>query len=270
MNPTVKSPILPKATIYVVIPAYKVKKQILKTIRQIGNEVDGIIVVDDACPENSGDWVLQNSKDARVSVLYNPHNMGVGGAVVRGIENALEQKADIIVKVDGDGQHDPSLIPLMLNPIITGEADYTKGNRFVSLDSIKKMPKIRLIGNIVLSLITKVSSGYWNLFDPTNGYIAVHKRILNQLPLHKLSHDFFFESEMLFRIYLLGARVTEIPMKAIYRGEISSLKPHKVLVPFLYKHALCICKRIGLAGYSVLQTSILACRRYSVRGTGLL
>ena len=155
--------------IAVVIPCYRVTKHVLEVIAKIGAEVSAIFAVDDCCPDASGDFITENCNDARVVVLRNPENMGVGGATLTGYRAAIEAGADVIVKIDGDGQMDPSLIPAFIAPIIEGEADYTKGNRFFDLEEIRAMPKTRLLGNAVLSFATKLSSGYWNLFDPTNG-----------------------------------------------------------------------------------------------------
>ena len=200
--------------IAVVIPSYKVKAHILNVISSIGPEVDLIYVVDDKCPQESGNHVLMNNKDERVKVIFNDTNKGVGGAVMNGYQSAIADGAEIIIKIDGDGQMDPSLIVDFIRPIIDGEADYTKGNRFFNLESLASMPKIRLFGNAVLSLMTKLSSGYWNLFDPTNGYTAIHADIAKYLPFEKISNRYFFETDMLFRLNTLKAVVIDIPMEA--------------------------------------------------------
>ena len=184
--------LLPRPTlIAVVIPCYKTRKHILGVISKIGAEVFRIYVVDDCCPDNSGEFVLENCKDDRVYVIRNSKNLGVGGAVMVGYKAAIKDDADIIVKVDGDGQMDPSLIPDFVAPIQSGEADYTKGNRFFDLEVIRAMPKVRLFGNAVLSFMTKLSSGYWDLFDPTNGYIAIHVDVARHLPFEKISRRIF-------------------------------------------------------------------------------
>ena len=167
-----------KLKIAVVIPAYKVREQILGVINQIPKEVSNILVVDDGCPENTGDYVEESSKDIRVVVIRHKENLGVGSAVLSGYKYALSLDISVVIKIDGDGQMDPSLVPYFYNPILSGEADYTKGNRFYSLHSIKLMPLLRIVGNSALSFITKFSSGYWNILDPTNGYTAVSRSIL--------------------------------------------------------------------------------------------
>lgn len=230
--------------IAVLIPSYKVKSHILEVIRLIGPEVCKIYVVDDCCPDGSGDFVIQHCTDERVIVLRNPVNLGVGGAVMTGYRTAIADGIDIIVKIDGDGQMDPSLISDFVSPIIAGNADYTKGNRFFNLEKISEMPKIRLFGNAVLSFMTKLSSGYWELFDPTNGYTAIHSEVAKHLPLDKISQRYFFETDMLFRLNTLGAVVIDIPMDAKYEDEVSNLKVSKVIGEFLLKHIRNFGKRI--------------------------
>jgi len=161
-----------------------------------------------------------------------------------GYKAAIEAHADVIVKVDGDGQMDPTLISAFIAPIISGEADYTKGNRFFDLEAIRAMPPIRIFGNAVLSFMTKLSSGYWDLFDPTNGYTAIHANVARHLPFAKISRRYFFETDMLFRLNTLRAVVVDVPMDANYGDEVSNLKIRKILGEFLYKHARNLMKRI--------------------------
>ena len=183
-------------------------------------------------------------KDKRIRVFFNKTNLGVGGAVMTGYKQALKDGIDIIVKVDGDGQMDPKLIPDFVKPIIEGKCDYTKGNRFFFLENVSKMPTLRLIGNAFLSLLTKISSGYWDLFDPTNGYTAISKKVLIHLPLEKVSKRFFFETDMLFRLNTIRAAVMDIPMNAKYDDEVSNLKVSRILFEFLFKHLRNFIKRV--------------------------
>ena len=230
--------------IVIVIPCYRVTSYILDVIARIGDEVSTIFAVDDCCPDGSGDFITKNCTDSRVVVLRNPHNLGVGGAVLTGIVPQLNAGAKVIVKIDGDGQMDPRLISVFIAPILAGEADYTKGNRFFDLEGIRDMPKIRLFGNAVLSFMTKLSSGYWNLFDPTNGYTAIHADVARHLPFEKISRRYFFETDMLFRLNTLRAVVVDVPMDARYGDEVSSLKISKILSEFLFKHVRNFSKRI--------------------------
>lgn len=228
----------------VVIPCYKVTRHIQEVIDGIGDEVQQIYVVDDACPEGSGRLVEENVKDQRVQVLFHSENQGVGGAVLTGYRAAIDGGADVIVKVDGDGQMDPALIPDFIWPILACEADYTKGNRFYDLEEIRAMPGMRLFGNAVLSFMAKLSTGYWDLFDPTNGYTAIHADVARHLPFSKISKRYFFETDLLFRLNTMRAVVVDVPMSAKYGEEVSNLKISKIIGEFLFKHARNFSKRI--------------------------
>jgi len=228
----------------VVIPCYKVKRHILDVIQGIGPECFRIYIVDDCCPDSSGEFVRLNCTDARVVVLQNKVNMGVGGAVMVGYQAAIADGMDVIVKIDGDGQMDASLLLNCIAPILSGEADYTKGNRFFDLEKVRAMPKMRLLGNAALSFMTKLSSGYWNLFDPTNGYTAIHRDVARRLPFEKISQRYFFETDMLFRLNTVRAVVVDVPMQAKYGDEISNLKISKIIGEFFVKHIRNFGKRI--------------------------
>lgn len=232
------------AAIAVVIPSFRVTRHILGVIEGIGPEVVRIYVVDDKCPDQSGAFVRANCQDPRVVVLEHEENQGVGGAVMTGYQAAIRDGMEVIVKVDGDGQMDARLIPDFVAPILNGEADYTKGNRFFDLEQIRQMPPVRLFGNAVLSLMTKLSSGYWDLFDPTNGYTAIHADAARHLPFDKISKRYFFETDMLFRLNTFNAAVVDVPMDASYGDEVSNLKISKIVTEFLFKHMRNFGKRI--------------------------
>jgi glycosyltransferase involved in cell wall biosynthesis len=167
----------------------------------------------------------------------------VGGALVTGYRAALAEGADIVVKVDGDGQMDPAFLPTLVRPIVAGRADYAKGNRFYDLESLRAMPRVRLFGNAMLSLVSKVASGYWDIMDPTNGYTAIHRVALAALPLDKVDGGYFFESDMLFRLYTIRAVVRDVPMPARYEDETSSLNIGRVAVSFPLKYLRAAGKR---------------------------
>ena len=258
-----------QAKIAVIIPSYKVTAHILDVLARIGPEVAAVYVVDDCCPEGSGDLVEAHCIDSRVKVIRHQVNGGVGAAVITGYMAALDDGMDIMVKIDGDGQMDPGMVPDFVAPILAGEADYTKGNRFFDLEQIQAMPTIRLFGNAVLSFFNKISSGYWNLFDPTNGYTALHRDVARSLPFARISERYFFESDMLFRLNTLQAVVVDIPMNATYGDEVSNLRISKVAGEFFKKHIKNTCKRIFYNYYlrdlslASLQLPLGACSRCS-------
>jgi dolichol-phosphate mannosyltransferase len=220
----------------VVIPCYKVKTHIIDVISKIPPQIKKIYIVDDCCPENSSSHVEINNNDDRVSIIRHQTNLGVGGAMKTGFKAAIKDGMEIVVKIDGDGQMDPSLIPMFSKPIHDGEADYTKGNRFYDLTHISQMPFIRILGNSSLSLMTKLSTGYWNVFDVNNGFVAIHANVLSHINLEKVSDRYFFESDMLYQIGLLRGKVVDIPMDALYADEESNLKIRKIFLEFLFKH----------------------------------
>ena len=229
--------------IAVVIPCYAVRAHILGVLGRIGPEVAAVYVVDDACPESTGQYVTASCSDARVRVLANEKNLGVGGATMRGYAAAMADGMDILVKLDGDGQMDPERIPALVRPLLEGKADYAKGNRFFNLDDVSAMPTVRLVGNSMLSLVNKVSSGYWDLMDPTNGFTALHATVCRALPLDKIARDYFFESDMLFRLATLRAVVVDVPMPAHYGDDKSHLRVGRVAATFPGRFLMRTCKR---------------------------
>lgn len=230
--------------IAVVIPCYRVRSHILGVLSAIGHEVSRIYVVDDCCPEGSGRLVEEKCSDPRVHIIWHSENRGVGGALKSGYRQAIEDGMEIVVKIDGDGQMDPKLIPLFIRPILAGEADYSKGNRFYDLEKIRSMPAIRIFGNAVLSMVAKFSTGYWNVFDVTNGYTAIHTKVLRKISFTKISDRYFFETDMLFRLNTIRASVIDIPMDAVYGDEKSSLKISSILTDFTLKHLKNSFKRV--------------------------
>jgi glycosyltransferase involved in cell wall biosynthesis len=231
--------------IAVVVPAFKVADHIHTVIESIPEHVHHIIVVDDCCPQASGKRAEQLNR-SNLTVLYHERNLGVGAAVVTGYKKALELGCDIMVKIDGDGQMDPERMDDFCKPLADDKADYTKGNRFRSYKSLKTMPKLRLLGNSGLSFWIKGASGYWNVMDPTNGYTAIHKRVLNKLNLGKLSKRFFFETDMLIHLNLTNAVVKDIDIDAKYEDEGSSLSMKKAIFQFPPKLIAGMIRRIFL------------------------
>jgi dolichol-phosphate mannosyltransferase len=230
--------------IAVVIPCYKVRNQIIQVIDTIPNWIKFIIIVDDCCPEESGSFIKEKFSDSRIIVIRNEKNLGVGGSVLQGYRVALECNARIVVKIDGDGQMDSTKIFKLINPILEGKADYTKGNRFYNLDRIGSMPLHRIVGNAGLSFFSKLSTGYWSIFDPNNGFTAISGEMISNLPLAKVDERYFFESDMLFRLNLARAVVVDVAIDAVYGDEKSNLSAIKSIFEFSLKHSRNFLKRL--------------------------
>ena len=243
------------AGVAVVIPCYRETAHVMAVVSGIGAEVDAIYVIDDACPDATGALVERECKDSRVRVIRHEHNKGVGGATITGYRQALADGHAVIVKLDGDGQMDASLIPRLIQPVLDGSADYAKGNRLHAMHGVSEMPWPRIFGNLVLSFASKFSSGYWDVLDPTNGFTAIHADALKGLPLDKLSEGYFFESDMLAHLGLARAVVRDIPMKARYGSEESGIRIPKIVPEFVAKHIRATCRRL-LVTYFIRETNM--------------
>ena len=231
--------------IAVVIPCYKVSRHLAGVLSRIGSEVTAIYCVVDGCPDGSFEIATQAaSADPRIRVISLSKNSGVGFAFISGTKQALSDGAEIIVKLDGDGQMHPEQIPLMVEPLVHDDADFAKGNRFFHLEDLQSMPILRMLGNAGLSFFSQLSTGYWNLFDPTNGFIAMQSQLARRVPWDKVHRRFFFESDLLFRLYTLRAVVVDVPMKSHYGSEQSNLSVFKALMQFPFFHLLNFVKRI--------------------------
>jgi dolichol-phosphate mannosyltransferase len=238
-------PLSPLGPIAVVIPCYQATATIRDVLAGIGPEVAAIYCVDDASTDDTAAVVTQAmSRDNRIHLILRSVNGGVGAAMVDGYRAAIADGARALVKIDSDGQMNPLLIAHFAAPILEGQADYVKGNRFFTVDSVRSMPALRIVGNAGLSFLTKLSTGYWDLFDPTNGYTAIHADVAAALPLDRLHRRYFFESDLLFRLGITRARVVELPMTARYGQETSHLSVTKCLLTFPGLHARNILKRI--------------------------
>lgn len=233
-----------RTKIAVVIPCYKVAEHINAVLSTIPQQVFKVYVVDDKCPEETGRLVEASNPPDRITVIFHEENKGVGGATKTGIQRALDDGAEIIVKIDGDGQMDPRLIPAFVAPIVASQADCSKGNRFFDIDGIRSMPPLRIFGNSVLSFMAKLSTGYWHIFDPTNGFLAFHAAVARHVPWGKIADSYFFETDLLFRLNLLRAVVAEVPMKAVYGNEQSSLSVPQETLRFFSGHCRNFVKRL--------------------------
>jgi len=217
--------------IAVVIPAYNVEETIVKVLKGIPKYVDAVVVVNDAS-KDATEENIRSVKDKRITLITHKKNMGVGGAMLSGYSCALSLDADIVVKLDGDDQMDVNLIPHLIEPIVSGQADYTKGNRFLHPAALRKMPFVRKIGNLSLTFLSKIASGYWNVFDPANGFTAISASKLATLDPQCIARSYFFETSMLCELRKLNAVVMDIPMPAIYQDERSSVRLSRELFIF--------------------------------------
>lgn len=219
------------ARIAVVLPAFDEEPRIARVVSTIPAFVDSIVVVDDCSSDRTAE-AAASTGDARVVVLRTPRNSGVGGATLLGYARALEDGADVIVKMDGDGQMDPERLPALLAPLLERGFDYAKGNRFLHASHLQEMPAVRILGNAVLTFLTKLASGYWQIFDPHNGYTAIRASTLKCLDLRGVNERYFFEPDLLVRLNVERARVVDVAMPARYGDERSKLSIPRVTVTF--------------------------------------
>jgi len=228
-----------------VIPTYKSGRYINDVISDFIPKVDKIIIVEDKCPDATHrDINIEHVNNPDIYILINERNLGVGGATICGIKLALELGADIIIKVDSDRQMSPKYFDELISPIQSGIADYTKGNRFASYKSIESMPRVRVFGNAVLTILNKISSGYWSISDPCNGYIAMSRYSAKLINYDKISFRYFFETDMLHFLYLEECVVRDVSMEAIYGDEISNIRLKSVIPEFLSLHTRNFLSRI--------------------------
>lgn len=230
----------------IIIPFYNASKKIVEVIRAIPSYIGVVIIVDDCGMEPLPKQEVLNAINTHTQVVFlkNNKNLGVGGATKTGFSKALELDLDIVIKVDADNQMDLGYLPILINTLKSNESDYVKGNRFRDLKSLKKMPFVRRIGNLFLSFLIKISTGYWNVFDPTNGYFAINVKLLKQLDLSRLSNRYFFETSLIAEIYYFNARIKDITMPAIYSDEKSSMQVWKMPVIFSWNLSKLFVKRI--------------------------
>ena len=218
-------------SIAIVIPCFQVAPHIAEVIRSIPQRYRTIICVDDCSRDGTADVIAQVA-DARVTLIRHRRNRGVGGAVKTGYLEALRRGAEICVKMDGDGQMRGEDLDDLVAPLVEGTADYAKGNRFVDLRALHRMPKARLVGNALLSFASKLASGYWNMLDVNNGFTAIRSAALRRMEFGRLSERYFFETSMLIELNILRSVVADVEMPARYGSEQSSLRASRVLLTF--------------------------------------
>jgi glycosyltransferase involved in cell wall biosynthesis len=185
--------------------------------------VDTIIIVDDASTDSTPE-VVKAAGDSRVVFERHEVNQGAGGTKISAHLMGAESGADVLVTMDGDGQMDPGYLAALLDPIVDDGYDFSKGNRFFATDSWRGMPRHRIFGNIALTFMTKAATGYWNLFDPQNGYTAMKRETAARIDWSAVARDYSFENDVLARLGLLRARIKDVDIPALYGDEVSHIK----------------------------------------------
>lgn len=216
------------ARVAAVVPAFREEKMISTVISTMPAFVDHIVIVDDHSPDATSEVVMRMA-DPRVTLIRHEVNQGVGGAIVTGHKAAMELGADVNVIMAGDAQMDPAFLPDLLDRVAKDGYGFAKANRFFAPESFQGMPNYRIFGNIVLSFMTKLASGYWNLFDPQNGYTAIRTEVLRRLPLESVSRRYSFENDLLIHLNILQVGAVDVPIPAVYGDEVSSIRLSKVI-----------------------------------------
>jgi glycosyltransferase involved in cell wall biosynthesis len=242
----------------VVMPGYNVAAYVVSAVEAIPTWVDHIIVVDDGSDDATPHQLACIQRSGLVA-LRHQRNRGVGAAIATGYAEALERGAQLVVVMAGDGQMDPADLPALLDPVVDGVADYAKGNRFAHPDVWRVMPRARLLGNLILSLLTKLTSGYRKVFDSQCGYTAA-----SDWALRAVGSTFFgrygYPNDLLARLQVVGARVVDVPVRPVYTGQPSGIGFWTVLHPILLVLALSFVRRLRAQRKTSLRPGVLACR----------
>ena len=232
--------------ISIVVPAYNEETQIERTVRTMPDYVDKIIVVDDKSKDRTAEIVEKlESEDDRVILIRHEKNGGVGKAIGTGYIWCRENDIDIAVVMAGDGQMDPLDMPALLDPVVDGKADYTKGNRLITGEAWKKIPKIRYLGNSALTFLTKIASGYWHVTDSQTGYTALNKKALHLLPLEDIYPRYGMPNDFLVTCNIYNMRVMDVPINPIYGvGEKSGIRVSRVIFSLSFLMARLFVRRM--------------------------
>ena len=216
-------------TVAVVVPAYDEEELVGTTIRGLPAFVDRIFVVDDASRDGTAD-AARAAGDSRVEVVTHERNSGVGGAIVTGYQRALAEEIDVTCVMAADNQMDPTDLQKIALPVARGELDYAKANRLISGEAWQVIPRSRYLGNAVLSMLTKVASGYWHVADSQSGYTVISKQMLAVLDLDRVYTGYGFPNDFLVHLNVWNARVRDFPSRPIYGvGERSGIRYRKVV-----------------------------------------
>jgi glycosyltransferase involved in cell wall biosynthesis len=216
-------------SVAVVVPAFREEELITTTLGGLPGFVDRVYVVDDASTDATAERA-QAFGDSRVEVIRHERNIGVGAAIVTGYQRALADGVDVVCVMAADNQMDPAELESLVRPVARGEVDYAKANRLFTGEAWRVIPRHRYIGNAVLSLLTKIASGYWHVADSQAGYTAVSHNMLAQLDLDRIYHGYGFPNDMLVHLNVWNARVRDVPSRPVYGvGERSGIKIRRVV-----------------------------------------
>ena len=214
-----------KKRVAVVVPVYNEEKFIEKVITTMPGWVDNIIIVDDGSNDRTNEIVKRYvEKNEKLLLIEHEKNIGVGGARITGYKKALELNVDVIATMDGDAQMHPDDLKSVIAPILNNEADYVKGNRLFHKNIQEVMPQLRYFGNSILTLLTKIASGYWYIMDPQCGYTAISKNMLDRIPFGGINKKYAFENDMMIALNIYNARVKNVDVRPVYAGEKSYIK----------------------------------------------
>ena len=232
----------------VVVPCYKVKKKILKVYENLLKvKIDKILFIDDNCPEKSVKYLESRIiKTNKIELIYLKKNLGVGGATLKGFKIANKQKQDIVIKFDGDNQHYIKDLKKIINIMNKNKTDFCKGFRNLEILNFRKtkMPILRILGTILLTFMSRIVSGNYELKDVTNGLIGIKIKKLKKIKLNDIKKNFFFEQDLIFNLCLNNINIHQVPTKVLYSNENSNLNEFKIIVPFLYYHLRNLIKRV--------------------------
>jgi glycosyltransferase involved in cell wall biosynthesis len=220
------------ACVAAVVPAYNEEALIATVIETMPDFVDHIVIVDDCSPDRTSE-VVQSLDDPRVTLIRHEVNQGVGGAIITGHRIAMELGSDVNVVMAGDAQMDPKHLPALLDRVTDDGYGFSKANRFYAPESFHGMPRYRVFGNVVLSFMTKLASGYWHLFDPQNGYTAVRTEVLRNIPLGHVAKRYSFENDFLIHLNIQQVSAVDVPVPAVYGDEVSSIRLGQVVPELL-------------------------------------
>lgn len=232
--------------ISIIVPCYNEEGKIANTLRTMPNYADTVYVIDD-CSTDGSVAVVQHcmERDSRIKLVRHDVNQGVGRAIATGYQAVLAGGEDIAVVMAGDGQMAPEDLPDLLEPIVSDQADYVKGNRFFHKVGVAPVPRVRLIGNLGLSVLTKIASGYWHVSDTQCGYTAMRRDFLSFIDWDTLYPRYGCPNDILTKLNIVNARVAEVPVRAVYgKGWASKMRAHKVFFPLLALLAFLFFKRL--------------------------